>query len=326
MTVRLILIRGLPGSGKSTLAKELLAKGLVNSHFEADMFHIQADGTYVYDVTKAREAHAWCLEMTKLSLEHGKRVVVSNTFVTRSEIWPYLYLGYPTEVLVAQGMWPSIHGVPEDVLVSMKARWEDTVTQMDIYNSRPHLEKEQMAREVIEYLNDVLRLDPRAINELCEHRVLCNEKLAHHSTTTTTTQVVADGDSWRVGLLGILNGLVGIKDGVGYITAVYGDDGSLQRFELTTEENRIKMREASNEEPAPKPKVGAGWGWPMLSKRMHYFQADHRSLCMKWLYSGKRLEVPDRTHVVPEQCKECFRRRARMVERAPNPTEPPPGS
>lgn len=51
----LVLIRGLPGSGKSTMAKVLALVGY--QHFEADMFFVR-DGTYCYDRSRIREAHA----------------------------------------------------------------------------------------------------------------------------------------------------------------------------------------------------------------------------------------------------------------------------
>lgn len=106
--------------------------------------------------------------------------------------------------------------------------------QMDIYLSRPHKDKVQMALEIIEYMNDVLRLDSEAILALCEHRVPCNAALTLHPTT----QVGGSGDEAPpvVGMLGILNGMVGVRaDGWGYICAVYDDDNKLIRFELTSE-------------------------------------------------------------------------------------------
>src|ERR1051325_2817698 len=108
----------------------------------------------------------------------------------------------------------------------------------------PHMirteeEKVALAKEVIIYLNEVLALDPEALHQLCEHRVRVNDKLAGHDTTQTG--VLVDGgysavdptqDVLGVGMLGILNGLVGVRsDCWGYITAVYGNDGKLQRFE-----------------------------------------------------------------------------------------------
>lgn len=109
--------------------------------------------------------------------------------------------------------------------------------------TRSERQKTELAQEVIAYLNEVLALDPIAIHNLCERRTKVNDKLAQHSTTQTGVfaHTIAPGEQPQevlgVGLLGILNGLVGIRDDqYGYITAVYGDDNRLERFELTKRE------------------------------------------------------------------------------------------
>ncbi len=115
----LYLVRGLPGSGKSTLAKLLP----FDSHFEADMFFIK-DGEYKFDHTKIKEAHAWCQEQTRLALERDETVVVSNTFVKKWEMEPYLKM-YPKAVIhTADGSFKNIHGVPDEVILRMKENWE----------------------------------------------------------------------------------------------------------------------------------------------------------------------------------------------------------
>lgn len=89
---------------------------------------------------------------------------------------------------------------------------------------------------VINFLNELTKIDKNAIEKLIECRVLCNEKLAEHESV----QVVANmeenaGKSYSVGILGILNGLVGVHDesGWGYIAAVYDDNGKFEKFEQT---------------------------------------------------------------------------------------------
>ena len=55
-----------------------------------------------------------------------------------------------------------------------------------------------------------------------------------------------------------------------------------------------------------------GWGWPMLSKKAHYF-VDDRSLCGKWLFSG--YDVGD--HIGkpgPDDCKACWKKLDRLTE------------
>ena len=119
MQPKLVLIRGLPGSGKSTLAKAM--DGYV--HYEADMFFLVND-KFVYDGTKISQAHDWCVASTKAALHDGKRVVVSNTFSKLWELQRYVELGFPLEIVEAQGNWESIHDVPKDKIEMMKARWE----------------------------------------------------------------------------------------------------------------------------------------------------------------------------------------------------------
>lgn len=118
----LTIIRGLPGSGKSTLARSMGIR-----HYEADMYHTAPDGTYNYDPTRAAEAHGWCQYLTRESLEAGEDVVVSNTFTTYPEIAPYLNMaeatGATVEIIVCRGNYGTIHGVPQEVIEAMRARW-----------------------------------------------------------------------------------------------------------------------------------------------------------------------------------------------------------
>lgn len=101
---------------------------------------------------------------------------------------------------------------------------------------------------VIALLNDALATDPDAINELFGHRVKCNSALAEHPTIQVGwfpkdgslpepgSPNVDDGKSERqMGVLGILNGLLGVRDdGWGYLSATYDKPGGkIIRFEET---------------------------------------------------------------------------------------------
>lgn len=119
MMPHLLIIRGLPGSGKSTLAASL-----GRAHFEADMFMVDEKGDYNFQPEKLTEAHSWCLEQCRLALIAGNNVVVSNTFTRRWEVMPYINLGYPFSVVVCEGRYGSIHGVPADKIAEMAQRWE----------------------------------------------------------------------------------------------------------------------------------------------------------------------------------------------------------
>ena len=53
-----------------------------------------------------------------------------------------------------------------------------------------------------------------------------------------------------------------------------------------------------------------GWGWPMLSRKEHYF-VDGTALCGKWMFTGTLSPlVGERT---PDDCAECFRRLAKRL-------------
>ena len=123
--MELVLIRGIPGSGKSTIACSMN----FDVHYEADMFFINENGDYCYDPKKIGEAHQWCQEQTFNALSEGKRVVVSNTFIKLFEMKPYFdmahELGLELNVIQAEGRWPNVHGVPEEVVKRMEDNWED---------------------------------------------------------------------------------------------------------------------------------------------------------------------------------------------------------
>ncbi len=119
----LILIRGLPGSGKSTLARRLAKRGFV--HLEADMWFEQRGA---FDAALLPRAHVWCRAQTTAALVAGRAVVVSNTFVKRADMRPYIVvaarLGVITEIRHATGRWRSLHHVPAAVLAQMARDFE----------------------------------------------------------------------------------------------------------------------------------------------------------------------------------------------------------
>jgi len=85
--------------------------------------------------------------------------------------------------------------------------------------------------EVIEFLNELLELDQKAIELLVDSRVPCSDSMASHPTVQVTGY--ASG-AFKVGMLGILNGIFGVDaGGWGPISAVYDDDSRLIHFERT---------------------------------------------------------------------------------------------
>ena len=73
--------------------------------------------------------------------------------------------------------------------------------------------------DCVAYLNDFYKHDKDALRNLIENRVVCNKKLADHPSV----QVVLNEGRFRVGLLGVLNGLFGFdpEDRFGAIAAIY---------------------------------------------------------------------------------------------------------
>jgi len=91
--------------------------------------------------------------------------------------------------------------------------------------------KPEIAEQLVEYLNNLLKLDPLAINKLIEYRTPCGKAFIEHPTV----QVHFDGaiGNSSVGLLGILNGFVGANvDGRGIIVAHFNDFGEIRKFFL----------------------------------------------------------------------------------------------
>ena len=87
-----------------------------------------------------------------------------------------------------------------------------------------------VATQIVDLLNEALKLDPDAIQKLIEIRVSCNKSLADHPTIRVRND---DGD--KVGLLGILNGLT--TKGEVYITAVFDDQDKLTKFVAVDKSN-----------------------------------------------------------------------------------------
>ena len=121
----LYIVRGIPGSGKSTFAKTLS-----DNHYEADMYFLDQESNYVFDGTKIKNAHAWCLDRVKTDMAVAReKIVVSNTFTQEWEMEPYLELakqyGYKVFSIIVENRHEGInqHGVPEDKIEQMKNRF-----------------------------------------------------------------------------------------------------------------------------------------------------------------------------------------------------------
>lgn len=131
MEKQIILFRGLPGSGKSSLASALCDKVFSADMYFEDMAE-NGDLIYNFDVTKIKDAHAWCQKHTGLAMElkSVNIIGVANTFTQEWEMAPYFELakkwGYRISTIIVENRHggTNIHGVPEDKVELMKNRFE----------------------------------------------------------------------------------------------------------------------------------------------------------------------------------------------------------
>lgn len=95
---------------------------------------------------------------------------------------------------------------------------------------------------VIEYLNELIKLDPHAMDQLVKNRVECNQRLASHPTAQSILISEIDGERYEIGILGVLNGLFGIDDqGWGGIVAMFDDNGILMKFCRSNNNRQIRQ-------------------------------------------------------------------------------------
>ncbi|MEQ8666946.1 MAG: hypothetical protein RIC16_14595 [Rhodospirillales bacterium] len=85
-------------------------------------------------------------------------------------------------------------------------------------------------------LNDALARDPEAITQLINLRVPCRKKLGDHPTI----RIALYGDEYRVGILGLINGILGDSP-----SGVIGAEGPLDDAGQFTRIKRfVDMRES----------------------------------------------------------------------------------
>lgn len=100
-------------------------------------------------------------------------------------------------------------------------------------------------KDVIAMLNEIQQLNPELMTDITMTRYPCNHAIRDHKTV----QAHCFGDSSiekpKVGLIGILNGLIGIdKNHFGPIAAILEENGTLNGFTMTdTDAITKKMKE-----------------------------------------------------------------------------------
>ena len=122
----LYIVRGLPGSGKSTFTQTL-----TENHWEADMYFVNANGEYKFNMDEIKNAHQWCRDAVEDAMKRGlDKIAVSNTFTMDWEMAPYIKLAdqhnYTIFFLIVENRHGGVnkHDVPVETLYNMHKRFE----------------------------------------------------------------------------------------------------------------------------------------------------------------------------------------------------------
>jgi hypothetical protein len=100
------------------------------------------------------------------------------------------------------------------------------------YQSRTMTRQEVSIEDAIAYLNELLALDAKAMGAMIGSGMPCNDALRDHPTALVLA-TGPTGSNARIGILGLLNGLFGVRDdGLGEISAVFESNKPV-RFERT---------------------------------------------------------------------------------------------
>jgi hypothetical protein len=84
----------------------------------------------------------------------------------------------------------------------------------------------ELADKIIDYLNELLELDPDAINAFCFRYIPCNTNLTNHPSVQVYSQGGIDG----VALIGILNGLCGADSRGQGLIAYEFEEGTYEKM------------------------------------------------------------------------------------------------
>ena len=141
MPKTLYLIRGVPGSGKSTLANKL-SRDLCCYFWEADSWMVDEYGNYKFDPNRLKHCHMMCQRQVCRDMSRGMDVIVSNTFIKRWEADVYYTLaqvwGYDVKVILCEGNYDNVHGVPRDRVETMRSNMEAYPDQIVYKEGEPN--------------------------------------------------------------------------------------------------------------------------------------------------------------------------------------------
>ena len=132
MKKKCFVMRGIPGSGKSTRASQLA--GTTGKIHSTDNFFMK-NGKYVFDMNKLHRNHQLNFQAFMVDIALGiSPVVVDNTNSQKWEYQKYVIAaeeaGYEVEIVNVPHIDPALaaqrntHGVSEDIIRKMLARWE----------------------------------------------------------------------------------------------------------------------------------------------------------------------------------------------------------
>ena len=103
------------------------------------------------------------------------------------------------------------------------------------------IKKKISAVEVVNFLNDLLKIDPTPMNALFNLRVFCSKEFANHKTVQVGE--VYKGAVYSVGFIGILNGLFGTDRNGWGILSMELKNGKIKKFELLKPNTKGKEKE-----------------------------------------------------------------------------------
>ena len=115
-----------------------------------------------------------------------------------------------------------------------------------IINEHPGLHK-AMCQSVVETLNEVLALDPKAINKLFANRVIVKSQGLIDHPTIQVGSLDSTDTVVTLGALGLINGLLGAdENSVGFIGVEtkgkhYATNDWIQSFKLLDSETRLRF-------------------------------------------------------------------------------------
>jgi len=150
----------------------------------------------------------WYLSLTKCALEHPSDTIRSAA-VSAIESWSELF-GDKKSLALLQDH-------------HEESPWlRERITQLFMRRAK----KRFNVTSVCEFLNELVDLDPQAMQELITMRARCNTNLAKHPFVVQAVQHAGEN---YIGFLGVLNGLL-LQYGIAPIVALFDSDGNLRRF------------------------------------------------------------------------------------------------